>query len=113
MQTPLDNETVIQVVGQQFTWSFTYPYEKYPDLSDAQNADAASNMISNELHLPVGKAMRLDIQSKDVIHAFYIPEFRIKQDAIPSHVTTARFTPSVIGQYNVVCTELCGQGHAN
>jgi len=112
MQTPRPNETVINVTGQQFTWSFSYPYEKYPDLTDDQNNVAAANMVSNELHLPADRAVRVDIQSKDVLHSFYIPEFRIKQDAVPGHVTTARFTPSLKGQYAVVCTELCGQGHA-
>jgi len=112
MQAPRPNETVINVTGQQFTWSFSYPYENYADLTADQNAAAAANMVSNELHLPKDRPVRVDIQSKDVMHSFYVPEFRVKQDAVPGHVTTARFTPSLDGQYSVVCTELCGQGHA-
>ncbi|MEP7289802.1 MAG: cytochrome c oxidase subunit II [Chloroflexota bacterium] len=113
MQTPRKNETIINVVGQQFQWSFSYPYEPFPDLTADQNAIAQSNMVSNELHLPINRDMRVEIQSRDVMHGFYIPEFRIKQDAIPGKTTTARFTPTVKGEYAVVCTELCGQGHAN
>src|SRR5262249_50698216 len=56
--------------------------------------------------------VRVEINSRDVMHGFYIPEFRIKQDAIPGRTTTTRFTPTVIGEYWVVCSELCGAGHA-
>src|SRR5262249_23746577 len=113
MQTPRDNETVINVTGQQFVWTFSYPYDKFPDLTAEQNNIASANMVSNVLHLPVGLPIRVEINSRDVMHSFYIPEFRIKQDAIPGHATTARFTPTVEGTYAVVCSELCGQGHAN
>ncbi len=111
-QAPQQNETVIGVTGQQFTWTFTYPYEPFPELTADQNAMAKANMISNELHVPAGRPMRVDIHALDVMHGFYIPEFRIKQDAIPGRVTTARFTPTEKGQYSVVCSELCGAGHA-
>jgi cytochrome c oxidase subunit 2 len=112
MQTPQANETVINVTGQQFSWSFEYPYQPYPDLTPEQNDAAKASMISNELHVPANRPIRMDIHAKDVLHAFYVPEFRVKQDAIPGRVTTVRYTPTVKGQYNVVCTELCGAGHA-
>ena len=109
---PQPNETTINVTGQQFTWSFTYPYQNDPKLTPEQNIAAEGNMVSNELHLAVGRPVVVDIQSKDVMHSFYIPEFRVKQDAIPGRTTIIRFTPTVAGTYNVVCTELCGQGHS-
>jgi cytochrome c oxidase subunit 2 len=112
MQAPKDNETAIGVTAQQFAWSFTYPYEAFSDLTPEQNEIAKQNMFSDTLYLPSGRPIRMEISAKDVMHGFYIPEFRIKQDAIPGKVTVARFTPTQKGNYNVVCTELCGQGHA-
>jgi cytochrome c oxidase subunit II len=112
IQAPQPNETVIGVIGQQFQWTFTYPYEPFSDLSNEQNDIAKSNMISTDLHVPSGRSVRVEIQARDVMHGFYIPEFRIKQDAIPGRITTTRFTPTTVGEYAVVCSELCGQGHA-
>ncbi|MCC7447643.1 MAG: cytochrome c oxidase subunit II [Anaerolineae bacterium] len=111
-QAPQQNETVIGVTGQQFAWTFTYPYEPFAELTAEQNEMAKNNMISNELHVPSGRPVRVDIHALDVMHGFYIPEFRIKQDAIPGRVTTARFTPTEKGQFQVICSELCGEGHA-
>jgi cytochrome c oxidase subunit 2 len=111
-ETPQQNEIVIGVVGQQFQWTFHYPYEPYPDLTQAQNDQVKANMVSHELHVPVGRPVRVDITAVDVMHGFYVPVFRIKQDAIPGHITTARFTPTLKGQYEVVCSELCGPGHS-
>jgi len=112
MQAPVTGEQTIDVTAQQFFWQFSYPYQDFPDLTKEQNAAAASNMVDKELHLAVGKPVVMSITARDVMHAFYVPEFRIKQDAIPGKVTNARFTPSLVGTYNVVCTELCGQGHS-
>jgi len=111
-QTPQDNSVIIGVTGQQFTWSFTYPYEPDPKQSDEINPAAKANMVSNELHVPLNRPVEAHITSVDVMHSFYVPEFRIKQDAIPGRSNIARFTPVLAGNYNVVCTELCGQGHA-
>ncbi len=113
IQSPQPNETVIDVAGQQFQWRFTYPYEPYPDLTAEQNAAAQASMTSDELHVPVGHPVRVDITALDVMHGFYIPEFRIKQDAIPGHQTSTRFTPTLVGEYAVECSELCGTGHAD
>ncbi len=112
IQAPQDNETVIGVTGQQFQWTFTYPYEPFADLTPEQNKAAKTSMVSNELHVPSGRPVRVEITSVDVIHGFYVPEFRVKQDAIPGRTTTARFTPTEKGIYTVVCSELCGAGHA-
>jgi cytochrome c oxidase subunit 2 len=112
-QTPQDNAVRIDVIGQQFKWSFMYSYQPFPELTDEQNEVAKANMISDQLHVPLNRPIETHITSIDVMHAFYVPEFRVKQDAIPGRNNIARFTPILAGTYSVVCTELCGQGHAD
>jgi cytochrome c oxidase subunit 2 len=118
-QTPHDDAMIIHVTGQQFAWSFQYDDPNQTDTYDTAkpaSADMANevsqNMTSKVLYVPVNRHIEAHIVAKDVLHAFYIPDFRIKQDAIPGHETVVRFTPTEIGEYPVVCTELCGQGHA-
>jgi len=91
------NEMVVNVTGQQFTWTFEYPAEK---------------VQSNELILPVDRPIEFKINSKDVIHSFWVPQFRLKSDAVPGLTTKIRVTPNREGRYEVVCAELCGLGHA-
>ncbi|NJN80340.1 MAG: cytochrome c oxidase subunit II [Anaerolineales bacterium] len=88
---------IINVKGQQFTWTFEYP--EY-------------GIITNELHLPVDRQVVLKMTSTDVIHSFWVPEFRIKQDVVPGRITDYRVTPTLIGDYKVRCAELCGTSHA-
>jgi cytochrome c oxidase subunit 2 len=88
---------VINVKAQQFVWTFEYP--EY-------------GIISKELHLPVNQQVVLKMQSADVIHSFWVPEFRVKQDVVPGRVTEYRITPTLIGDYKVRCAELCGSSHA-
>jgi cytochrome c oxidase subunit 2 len=99
--TPRDNELTVKVLGQQFVWSFEYP---------APRPGVVMNS-SNTLVLPVDKAVRFEIAAKDVMHGFWIPEFRIKQDAIPGRISEVRVLPTLKGDYSVVCYELCGNGH--
>jgi len=91
------NTLVVNVTGQQFTWSFDYPSEK---------------VKSNELVLPKDRPVEFRIHTKDVLHSFWVPEFRLKSDAVPGLTTKIRLTPDRIGRYQVVCAELCGIGHA-
>jgi cytochrome c oxidase subunit II len=91
------NEMVVKVTGQQFTWTFEYPSEK---------------VNSPELVLPVNRPVEFKIQTKDVIHSFWVPQFRLKSDAVPGLTTAIRLTPNKTGRYEVVCAELCGLGHA-
>jgi cytochrome c oxidase subunit II len=91
------NEMVVNVTGQQFTWTFEYPSEK---------------LTSPELVLPVDRPIEFKIQTKDVIHSFWVPQFRLKSDAVPGLTTTIRLTPDKPGRYEVVCAELCGIGHS-
>ena len=91
------NEMVVNVTGQQFTWTFEYPSEK---------------VNSPELVLPVDRPVEFKIKTKDVIHSFWVPQFRLKSDAVPGLTTSIRVTPDKPGRYEVVCAELCGLGHA-
>ena len=90
------NALVINVTAHQWDWSFSYP----------------EGFTSNELHLPINKQVVLEMQSLDVIHSFWVPEFRIKQDVVPGHITEYRITPDLLGKYTVRCAELCGTSHA-
>ena len=90
------NALVINVTAHQWDWSFSYP----------------EGFTSNELHLPINKQVVLEMQSLDVIHSFWVPEFRIKQDVVPGHTTEYRITPDLLGNYTVRCAELCGTSHA-
>ena len=89
------NPLEIKVNGIQYAWIFTYP----------------DGVISGEIHVPVNRPVALNMTAGDVIHAFWLPEFRIKQDVIPGRETNLVFTPNKIGQYPVVCAELCGAYH--
>ncbi len=86
----------VNVMGLQYAWIFTYP---------------ETGITSGELHLPVGQEVDLRISAQDVLHAFWLPEFRLKQDAIPGRETELRFTANKVGQYPIVCAELCGAYH--
>jgi cytochrome c oxidase subunit 2 len=91
------NEMVVNVTGQQFTWTFQYPSEK---------------LDAKELVLPVNRPVEFRIHTKDVIHSFWVPQFRLKSDAVPGLTTKIRVTPDKEGDFEVVCTELCGLGHS-
>lgn len=86
----------VNVTGLQYAWLFNYP---------------ETGITSGELHIPVGQEVELKISAQDVLHAFWLPEFRLKQDAIPGRESELRFTPSKVGQYPIVCAELCGAYH--
>lgn len=103
----------VGVIGAQFKWSFRYPLpaDDRPEVTDELREKIRGFMSDPDLHLPVNVPVQANIESLDVIHAFYVPVFRIKEDAIPGRVTTAFFTPSVIGEFQVNCAELCGAGH--
>jgi cytochrome c oxidase subunit II len=92
------NHMRVNVTAQQFAWSFSYP--KYKGLT------------SSMLRLPIHKAVELKLRSLDVIHSFWVPQFGQKQDAVPGITTRLVITPKRLGTYPVVCTELCGEGHA-
>lgn len=88
---------VVNVFSQQFAWNFTYP--------EADKHSAA------ELRVPVGRQVEFKMHAFDVIHSFWVPEWRIKKDNVPGIVTRAIITPNREGTYQLVCTEFCGFGH--
>jgi cytochrome c oxidase subunit II len=92
------NTLRINVTAQQFAWTFGYP--------DAHNA------TSPVLRLPEGRSVELDMRSLDVIHAFFVPEFRTNEDIVPGLVTTLHITPDRVGTFPLICNELCGLGHS-
>jgi cytochrome c oxidase subunit 2 len=88
---------VVDVYGQQYEWHFNYPEQA---------------VTSRELHIPVDRQVEFRLHALDVIHSFWVPEWRIKKDAVPGITTRAFVTPDQTGNYTLVCTELCGIGHA-
>src|SRR3954467_2897973 len=94
-QAPAQPAMNVRVVGQQFAWTFYY-----------------GNTASPQLHLPVNQPVKFTLQSKDVLHDFWVPAFRVKKDAVPGINVTYRVTPDRVGVFPVVCAELCGLGHA-
>jgi cytochrome c oxidase subunit 2 len=86
----------VKVVAQQFAWRFEYPGE----------------IPSEMLVLPVDQDVVLELHAIDVLHSFWVPEFGQKQDAVPGEVTQLAITPTKVGEYSIICTELCGLGHA-
>lgn len=87
----------IRVVAQKWVWSFEYP---------------KAGIVSPELVVPVGQPIRLTMYSKDVIHSFFVPEFRIKKDVLPNRYSVVWFQATDPGEYQVFCTEYCGTGHS-
>ena len=92
------NHLNVNVTARQFAWTFSYPDQG--DLTSAQ------------LRLPVGRTVELHLRALDVIHSFWVPQFGQKQDAVPGQDTKLVITPTKVGTYPVICTELCGLGHA-
>jgi cytochrome c oxidase subunit 2 len=93
---PPQTEMEIDVLAFRFGWQFTYP---------------DYNVSSFELHVPVNQRILIKLQSKDVIHSFWVQEWGPKQDAVPGMTTQVRYTPTRTGQYTVQCSQLCGYGH--
>jgi len=87
----------VKVIAGQWYWQYQYP--EY-------------GVTSTDLYLPVGQQIDLLMTSNDVIHSFWVPEFRVKQDLVPGRTTELRITPTLIGEYKVRCAELCGTRHA-
>ncbi|MDX1600830.1 MAG: cytochrome c oxidase subunit II [Anaerolineales bacterium] len=98
VEAPSSNEMIVEVTGRQFSWEFNYPEQ---------------DLTSSELHLVVGRPVRFEITSEDVIHSFWIPAFRAKQDATPGQISELVVTPNREGTYAARCAELCGAGHAD
>ncbi len=95
-------EIQVGVTGQQFFWDYEYP----------SSVTGGAPLKSYQLYLPEGDSVNFNMRSKDVIHAFWIPAFRLQEDVVPGITTHYRATPDRIGSYPVVCNLLCGAGHS-
>ncbi len=97
IEKPEADEMLVNVVGFQWDWRFEYP--EY-------------GISSAELTLPLDRQVRFEMTAEDVIHSFWVPEFRIKQDLVPGQTTTLRIKPTELGEYTLRCAEMCGTRHA-
>ncbi len=122
-----DNASVLEVVGQQWGWSFRFPgKDGVLGTTDAQYVSDDNPfginpgdpygrddiLISdNTVHIPVGKPIKVVLRSKDVLHDFFVPQFRARMNLVPGIVTYFWFTPTKVGTYEILCAQLCGIGH--
>lgn len=97
---------VVEVVAKQFNWQVFYPGP------DGKFGTADDKKFLDEMHVPVNKPIRVILKSQDVIHSFFVPSFRIKQDAVPGREIVAWFDATKPGKYEWPCAELCGFGHS-
>ena len=127
VQVP-EEATDVEVVAQQWSWAYRLPGEdgalgrsdaKLIDIDNPLGVDpddpaGGDDVIveSSELHLPVGQPVNILLRSIDVLHNFYVPQFRAKMDMVPGMITYFWFTPTETGEFEVLCAELCGVGHA-
>jgi len=125
--SPPEDAQIVEVVGQQFAWSFRFPGEddvlgisdmRFVSLTnpygiDPDDPNGHDDILIQDkvLHLPVGVPVKTQMRSKDVLHDFYVPNFRVKMDLVPGLVTSLWFTPTEVGDYEIVCAEYCGNGH--
>jgi len=118
--------TVIRVVAEQFAWNVHYPgadgvfgrtsldllSPSNPLGLDRQSPAGRDDIaLLSEMHVPVGRPVVIELSSKDVIHSFGVPAMRVKQDAMPGVRSTVWFTPTVQGEFEIVCSQLCGLAH--
>ena len=121
-----DDAVTVMAVGAQFQWDFHYPgadgefgrfdptlyaIDNQIGLDEGDAAAADDWVLTNQLVLPVNRPARILMRSKDVQHALFLPNFRVKQDLVPGMTTEVWFTPVKTGSYEVACAELCGLGH--
>jgi cytochrome c oxidase subunit 2 len=119
----------VEVLGQQWQWRYRFPgaggklgrsdarlvSANNPFGLDPRDPDAQGNLLvnNNEVHLPLGRPIRMLLRSHDVLHDFYAPPFRARMNMVPGMVTSFWFTPTKAGRYEVLCAQLCGVGHFN
>ena len=101
-----DSDFELAVTAKQFNWEIVYPGadKKFGTDDDVQ--------FDNDLHVPVNKVIRVHLSSKDVIHSFFLPNLRLKQDAVPGRTILVWFEATKPGRYELPCAELCGFGHS-
>jgi cytochrome c oxidase subunit II len=123
---PVGDALVVRVTGQQFAWTVHYPgpdgqfgrvdaslvTADNPYGLDRRSPNGADDVVSvNQMHLPIGRPVIVQLSSRDVIHSFGVPAMRVKQDAIPGMMIPVWFTPTLEGSFDIACSQLCGLGH--
>ena len=103
---PPETDTVVKVTGKQFNWEILYPGP------DGEFDTADDKQIDNDIRVPAGKPIRVILASKDVIHSFFMPNLRFKQDMVPGREIIGWFQANKPGRYEIPCAELCGFGHS-
>jgi cytochrome c oxidase subunit 2 len=106
MQAPPPSDFVLQVTAKQFNWQITYPGP------DGKFGTADDKTLLDEMHVPANKVVHVHLRSQDVIHSFFVPQFRMKQDAVPGREIVQWFEATKPGKYELPCAELCGFGHS-
>lgn len=96
MHTPPDNAYEVRVHGQKWSWAFTYP----------------NGYVDSELHVPVNTPIKITLSAEDVLHSFFVPDFRVKRDAVPGRYTVCWFEAMEAGESPIYCAEYCGTGHS-
>ncbi len=100
------HDEVVRIVAQQWAWTFTHA-------GIDGKLDTADDIVTiDELHVQLGKTYSYELGAVDVLHSFSVPVWRLKQDAIPGRVITGWFKPTIAGEFDVQCAEICGIGHA-
>jgi len=97
----------VEVTARQFEWRIRYPGLK----AQGELGDQDDIEVVNDLHLPVNEPILVDLKSNDVLHSFFLPNMRVKQDAVPGMKVPVWFRATQVGKYDLVCAELCGWGH--
>ncbi len=97
----------VSIMGRQWSWTITYPGK------DGELYTADDVITTNDLHVPINSVVHLDIRALDVVHSVFIPNVRLKQDAIPGRTITRWFEATKTGVYDIPCAEICGIAHAN
>lgn len=100
-----DNAIEYRMFAKQFEWNVTYAGQ------DGRLGTGDDFDVRNQLHIPVNQPVVLRLGSEDVIHSFFVPQFRVKQDAMPGRTINVWFEATEVGQYEIACAELCGLGH--
>lgn len=94
----------VRITARQFSWLFTYA-------GTDRQLGTVDDFTSPELHVPVNKVVRFELESADVLHSFYVPELRLKQDAVPGRSISGWFEANATGNFEVACAEICGKNH--
>jgi cytochrome c oxidase subunit 2 len=113
--TSAEPDLTVQVIGKQWSWDFNYVDDDVYDTGEHAQEIGTTGVLADQptLYLPVGERVEFVLDSRDVIHSFWVPAFLYKKDMIPGRTNTFQVTPQVEGEYVGKCAELCGEEHSS